>query len=184
MRILAIDFETGDRHADSAIAIGLAMVEDGRVAHRESHLIRPPRKEVRFTDIHGLTWRDVAHARDFAGLWPRICPLFESADLYAAHNAPFDRHVLGGTSGRYNILPPPRHWVCTVRLARTVWNVRPTRLPDVARHLCVTLNHHDALSDANACAEAVAAAMQEGHDLTPFTVPPYVPNLSADHWAA
>ena len=42
-------------------------------------------------------------------------------------------------------------------MARRAWNLRPTKLPDVCRHLGITLNHHDALSDALACAKIVIA---------------------------
>jgi DNA polymerase-3 subunit epsilon len=148
VRILAIDFETGDRHADSAIAIGLVLVEDGRVAHRESHLIRPPRKEVRFTEStasRGGTLRTPATSPASGRASGRCSnrristPPTTPRSIVTCSAAP----QAATTSCR-----PPRHWVCTVRLARTVWNVRPTRLPDVARHLCVTLDHHDALSDA------------------------------------
>ncbi|MFA5187667.1 MAG: exonuclease, partial [Patescibacteria group bacterium] len=38
----------------------------------------------------------------------------------------------------------------------------PTKLPDVCRRLKIPLNHHDAASDAEACARIVMAAMQDG----------------------
>jgi DNA polymerase-3 subunit epsilon len=49
-----------------------------------------------------------------------------------------------------------------MRLARRVWSLYPTKLPDVCRHLRLKLNHHDALSDAEACARIVIAAMKNG----------------------
>jgi DNA polymerase-3 subunit epsilon len=45
-----------------------------------------------------------------------------------------------------------------MQMARAVWNVRPTTLPDVCRFLGIALNHHDALSDAEACARIMIAA--------------------------
>jgi DNA polymerase-3 subunit epsilon len=53
-------------------------------------------------------------------------------------------------------------YFCTVQLARQNWNIRPTKLPDVCRHLNLSLNHHDALSDAEACANIVLAAIRDG----------------------
>jgi DNA polymerase-3 subunit epsilon len=50
-----------------------------------------------------------------------------------------------------------------MRLARQAWNVRPTTLPDVCRHLGIRLRHHDPLSDAEACAKIVLAARADGH---------------------
>ena len=43
-------------------------------------------------------------------------------------------------------------------LAREVWGIFPTRLPDVCRELGIPLRHHRALSDACACAEVVLRA--------------------------
>lgn len=45
-----------------------------------------------------------------------------------------------------------------MKLARRTWGLRPAKLPDVCRHLGIGLRHHDALSDAEACARIVLAA--------------------------
>ena len=47
---------------------------------------------------------------------------------------------------------------CTMTLARRVWNIRPTTLPNVCRYLRIPLKHHDAASDAEACARIMIAA--------------------------
>jgi DNA polymerase III subunit epsilon len=44
----AIDFETADYERDSACAVGIVRVADGRVVRRVYHLIRPPRREFVF----------------------------------------------------------------------------------------------------------------------------------------
>ena len=48
-------------------------------------------------------------------------------------------------------------------MARRAWNICPTKLSDVCRKLGIALNHHEALSDAMACARIVLAA-NEGSD--------------------
>ncbi|NNN06310.1 MAG: hypothetical protein HKL90_10460 [Elusimicrobia bacterium] len=48
------------------------------------------------------------------------------------------------------------------KIARKAWAIRPTKLPDVCRHLGLKLSHHDALSDAEACANIVLAAAKDG----------------------
>jgi DNA polymerase-3 subunit epsilon len=53
---------------------------------------------------------------------------------------------------------PAAPFTCTVKLARERWGIYPTKLPDVARHLGVELRHHEALSDAVACARIVVEA--------------------------
>lgn len=155
---LAIDFETADYGSDSACAIGLVRVEKGRIVRKEAHLIRPPRQRMVFTYIHGLTWKDVQDAPDFGALWPRIRELFDGVEFLAAHNASFDRRVLEAVCGLHAIEPPRQEFRCTVRLARQAWGLKPARLPDVCRHLGLELNHHEALSDALACAEIVLRA--------------------------
>lgn len=166
MRVLAIDFETADSGRDSACAIGAVLVEDGRMAASFYRLIRPPRRRVMFTEIHGIRWSDVANEPCFGEMWPALAPLIETADLFAAHNASFDRGVLIGCCEAYGIVPPERPWLCTVKLSRALWDIRPTRLPNVCEHFGIPLDHHDALSDAAACAEIARRALVEGHDLT------------------
>lgn len=162
---VAIDFETADNGRDAACSVALVVVKGGRVVDSISRLIRPPRRRVMYTEIHGLTWEDVKDAPDFAGVWPDLAEAVAGAGFLAAHNASFDRRVLEGCCAAYGLPIPAKPYLCTVQLARDVWNLRPTKLPDVCRHLCLTLNHHDALSDATACANIVLAAVEEGYDL-------------------
>ncbi len=159
---VAIDFETADNGRDSACSVALAVVEAGRLVETVHRWIRPPRSRFLYTHIHGITWEQVADQPDFAQVWQEIAPLVEAAPFIAAHNAPFDRGVLEGGCHAAGVVPPAKSYLCTVRLAREVWNLRPTKLPDVCRHLGLALNHHDAISDANACAAIVLAAIQDG----------------------
>ena len=43
-----------------------------------------------------------------------------------------------------------------------MWDVRPTKLPNVAHFLGLELDHHNALSDSRACANIVIAAERDG----------------------
>jgi DNA polymerase-3 subunit epsilon len=154
----ALDFETADPGRDSACAVALVRVEDGVVVAREARLIRPPRRAFHFTHIHGITWERVADAPTFRDVWPELAPLVDGVAFLAAHNAAFDRSVLAACCDRAGLAPPPIPFRCTVQLARKEWNLFPTKLPDVCRHLGIPLNHHDALSDAEACAQIVVRA--------------------------
>ena len=121
-------------------------------------LIRPPRSDIQFSYIHGITWDRVRNEPPFAQVWPQLAPVLEGADFLAAHNASFDRSVLRACCDRAGLEPPPIPFECTVKLARRAWGLRPAKLPDVCRHLGIGLRHHDALSDAEACARIVLAA--------------------------
>jgi len=155
---VAIDFETADRGMDSACAVGLVRVIGAEIVERTHFLIRPPRQSFPFTYVHGITWAHVAKEPTFADLWPRIDAQLRGVDFVAAHNASFDRSVLRACCEQARLPVPELRFECSMRLARSAWNLRPTRLPDVCRHLGISLSHHDALSDAEACARIVLAA--------------------------
>jgi len=159
---LAIDFETANRSRTSACAVGLVYVRNGRVVAEESFLIRPPRRQFEFTYIHGLTWDDVKDAPTFGELWPTLQRHIERADYLVAHNATFDQGVLRRCCETYRLAVPQHPFVCTVQVARTQWGIYPTKLPDVCRHFSIPLRHHDAASDARACAEILLRAQREG----------------------
>src|SRR4051812_9753149 len=76
---VAIDFETADYGPDSACAVGLVRVEALTVVRRETLLIRPPRQQVLFTHVHGITWEMVKNAARFADAWRQLSPLLDGA---------------------------------------------------------------------------------------------------------
>lgn len=155
---LAIDFETANYESDSACSVGLVRVEGNRIVSKEYHLIRPPYRNFVFTYVHGLTWNQVENAPLFSDLWPKIEPLFEGIEFIAAHNASFDRRVLNACCLRYQIAPPVIPYACTVQVARKQLKIKPANLPSVCKTLNIPLKHHDAISDALACAKIVLAA--------------------------
>ena len=155
---LAIDFETANYNGDSACSIGLVKVMNDRIVTQEVFLIRPPTQHFVFSYLHGISWETVAKAPTFGKLWPKIAHLFDGVEFLAAHNATFDKKVLFACCSRYKVTPPPHPFTCTMKLARNVFSIYPTKLSDVCRRLKIKLNHHEALSDATACAKIVLAA--------------------------
>lgn len=155
---VAIDFETADHGADSACAVGLVRVEGLKVVARETVLIRPPRPRILFTYVHGIHWGMVKDAPVFRDAWPQVAHLLDGATFLAAHNAPFDRGVLTACCAAHGHPLPALPFVCTVQLARRTWAMKPANLPAVCRRLGIGLIHHDAGSDAEACARIVIAA--------------------------
>jgi DNA polymerase-3 subunit epsilon len=155
---VAIDFETADRGADSACAVALVRVEGWEVVAKEVRLIRPPRRWIRFSYIHGIEWQHVADQPVFRDVWPQLTPLLGGAKQLVAHNAPFDRGVLRACCDAADLEMPPVPFLCSCQLARRTWSLRPANLPAVCRFLNISLNHHDPLSDAEAAARIVIAA--------------------------
>lgn len=166
MKIVVLDFETADMGADSACALGLVVIEHGVIVHEQAYLIRPPRKTFLFTDIHGLTWQDVCRSPTFEDYIPELNAHLAGAHYIAAHNAGFDRKVLLTSYGAAGHNPPYMDTLCTVKLARQAWGLRPTTLPDVCGYFGIALRHHDALSDARGCAHIIAHAIAEGFPIS------------------
>ena len=156
----AIDFETADHGRDSACSVGLVRVESGRIVRSEHHLIRPPRRTFIFTEIHGIRWADVQDAPTFKQLWPKINSFFKGAGFLAAHNASFDKGVLNACCAQAGLDLPEQPFQCTVKLARNVLKISPANLSHVCHHLSIPLNHHNALSDAEACAKIMITVLE------------------------
>lgn len=170
---VAIDFETADQGRDSACSVGMVRVENGVVVKKAVQLIQPPRFETGdlfnpmpesfvFTHIHGIKPAMVADMPTFGQAWPKLAPMLEGIHFMAAHNAPFDSGVLKACCEAARLPVPQHRFICTVRLARDVWKIFPTKLSNVCEKLDIELNHHEALSDASACASIVIAAQKKG----------------------
>jgi DNA polymerase III subunit epsilon len=163
---VAIDFETANDSRDSACSLALVKVIGTEIVQRNYFLIRPPYREFRFTYLHGIAWQHVAHQPTFSELWPNLINKLNEVEFVAAHNASFDRSVLAACCRAYNLALPSFKFLCTVQLARSVWHLNPAKLPNVCNFLDIPLNHHQAESDAEACAKIVIAAKGQGGRLT------------------
>jgi DNA polymerase-3 subunit epsilon len=166
---LAIDFETASYSSDSACAIGLVRVNGTEIASQKHFLIKPPSRSFAFTHIHGITWKQVEREPTFGELWPELVPFFEDIDFVVAHNVGFDRKVLASCCELYDIALPTYKYQCTVQLARKELGIFPTNLPAVCNRLKIELKHHDAMSDALACAK-IAMAVFAKNPVAPPTL--------------
>ncbi len=157
----AIDFETATASHDSACAIGVVVVEEGVVVAQDARLIKPPENQYNYFNIsiHGITPDQTKTAGTFEEVWPEIADLIGSR-LVIAHNAAFDISVLRHSAASRKYSPPNCRFVCSYRIAKSTWPDRWSyRLNALAEDFGIELNHHDALSDANAAAEIILAAL-------------------------
>lgn len=151
-RFVALDFETADAGADSACAVALVRVHGNEVVQRAYRLIRPPRRKVVNSWVHGLTWKDLKDSPVFADVWPSLVPVLDGVDFLVAHNAGFDRNVLRVCCANAGLPVPDLPFKCTVKWSRRTFDLPRANLPTVCEHLGIALDHHQALSDAEACA--------------------------------
>ena len=161
--VTSIDFETACRDHASACAVGMVKIRDNKVVDEFYSLIKPPAGMNvidEFYDIHGISDEDVADAPDFSQIWPKMKE-FIGDDILCAHNSSFDSDVLQSCLSHYSIAEDKFDFICTVQTARKHWP-RPIlpchRLNVVCDFLGIELDHHNALSDALACAKILIAA--------------------------
>lgn len=162
-RFASIDFETASYARNSACSVSLSIVENNILVDQFTTLVRPPQPDFQFTYIHGITWNHVKNQPTFGEIWPEIAKRITGLDILAAHNASFDRSVLKACCELAGVTPVTTPFLCTVKLARAIWEINPTTLSAVAGHLSIPLMHHDAESDAHACAQIMIKAVDQGH---------------------
>lgn len=167
---VAVDFETANSSSGaSACQVALVRVQGQRVVERYASLVRPPEglQHFEFTHIHGISARDVATAPSWNELLPSVTGFVGNVPVYA-HNAPFDAGVWADLDRYYGNETKPEAFYCSYRTAKALEPGLPNyKLPTVAEALVpgFVLNHHDASSDAEACARIVMA-LQNRHPLT------------------
>lgn len=155
----AIDFETANGNPNSICQVGLVRVENSIITKEIELLVRPPRNYYwrSFVDIHGIRPEQTVFSPDFTGIWAQIAP-FISGQQVVAHNSSFDFNCLRETL-RYYHLPPARFkGNCTLA-------IYSKGLAKLCAEHCIELDHHQALSDARACARLFLKHLQEGQAL-------------------
>jgi DNA polymerase-3 subunit epsilon len=131
----AIDFETAHGKRWSICQVGLVRVENGITIEQFSVLVQPPNNFYwdNFIDIHGITPDKTENVQTFDEVWHQMEPFIKNQNV-VAHN------------GYYEIEPPKYTGYCTYRIFGE-------NLASLCQKYRIPLNHHDALSDALACAE-------------------------------
>lgn len=151
----AIDFETAVGH--NVCSVGIVTVEKGEIIEEYHQLIQPPYNEYNYYNIrvHGITPDDTYNAPLFSEVFPDIANRLNGR-VVVAHNEGFDRGVLLRSMQDYNIhasdLDTAARWECTVKIFRKLGFKKNNLAACCERHN-IELKHHDALSDAKACAK-------------------------------
>lgn len=145
---VAIDVETAQGKRWSICQIGLAIIENGIIKETISELVQPPGNEYSIynTRIHGIKKEYTSSSPLFPEVWQKLYPIIRGQKL-VAHNASFDMNCLHQTFEYYDMDVLDFNCSCTYKLTGK-------KLDVACRDIGITLiNHHDAVSDAVACAE-------------------------------
>lgn len=164
MKFTAIDFETANASMLSACSIGVVEFNDNIPIREIRTFIRPPEECAKFNwyniRIHGITPSMVRNAPTFDQVWKRIRSSIEN-QLVICHNASFDTVVLCRLLEYYQIPIPEFDYICTVKVSQQLWpEMENHKLDTVCNDLHISLNHHEALSDARACGLIFAQALK------------------------
>lgn len=144
----AIDFETASGYRNSICQVGLVRIENGIITQEVNLLVQPPNNYYwnRFTEIHGIASKNTLNSPTFEQIWDQIAPFIENQNVVAHNGFGFDFPVLNATLNYYNLSTPDYKKFCTYKIYKS-------NLADLCKKHIIPLNHHDALSDARACAE-------------------------------
>lgn len=173
MNFIAMDFETANGKRYSACSLALTVVRHNQITDEFYSLINPQMPfSWRNTQVHGIHEADVQNAPLFPEIWEQIQEFYLPDKLVIAHNASFDNNVLKSTLEHYGLTVPTYLSLDTLRTSRKLLpQLDNHKLNTVAAALHVDLHHHhNALDDAQACANIlIQQAQQYGRQkLEPF----------------
>jgi len=143
----AMDFETAQSNPASICQVGLVRVVDGEVVEKVDRLVRPPNNFyfAKNVEIHGIQPIQTEDSPTFEVIWHEIKHLIED-QVVVAHNVGFDVGCLRSALAYYDEIQPDFEERCTRRIFGR-------GLAYLSQKYKIPLQHHDALSDAHACAQ-------------------------------
>jgi len=142
-----IDFETAQGPRWSICQVGIVKVVNFKISDTYSYLVQPPGNVYSKwnTLIHGITPEMTINSPTFDKIWNEIKHFLHN-QLVVAHNADFDLDVLHQTLKYYSLEFPNLRYDCT-------YKIFGYKLNEICQAFDIDLIHHDALSDALACAK-------------------------------
>lgn len=143
----AIDFETAQGKRWSICQVGLVRFENGKLITKLNELVQPPDNfyHPKNISIHGIHSSHTRSAPSFAKIWPKLKPFIQGQTV-VAHNGAFDFSCLSQALELYRLTQPPYEQKCT-------YKIYGKDLHSLCIEHGIKLDHHNALSDAMACAE-------------------------------
>jgi len=161
---VAFDVETPNYANNRMSSLGISVVEYGSVTEEFYSLIDPQTHFDSFNiRLTGISPALVRGQPDFGALWERIEPLM-SRGILVAHNASFDMGVLSHCLQAYGIdWKQYAPYVCTCVMGRACYpELEHHKLDTMCSYLNISLEHHNAGSDARACAQLLLNYLQQG----------------------
>ena len=159
MKFYSVDVETANPDQASICQIGVGVFEDGKLVDTWKSYIDPQDYfHWRFIDIHGITPKMVKRKPTLPKVYPILRQMFESNIV--VHHSPFDRVAFQKAFNKYGLEHFDVQWLDSVRVAKHTWDDIDGgyNLANLAYHLNIEFQHHDALEDSFACGKIVIEA--------------------------
>ena len=152
----AIDFETANNQRTSVCSVGVVIIRGGEMEDSFYSLIQPEPNYYSYwcSQVHGLCREDTEDAPVFPKVWDQIEPLIEGLPL-VAHNKAFDEGCLKAVFRCYQMDYPDYEFHDTLWASRRAFPRAENHQLHTVSALCgyILENHHNALADAEACAQ-------------------------------
>ncbi len=157
MDFVTIDFETANNSEIGSIcSIGAIKVRKNTIIDHYFMLINP---QIEFSyynsKVHGIYAEDVINAPTFSQAWPSFRS-FIGDYIVVAHNASYDIAALEKALFINDLPAEDLPYACSMCIAKQIFpNEQKHTLDALCEKFNISLKHHDALSDAEACAKLV-----------------------------
>jgi DNA polymerase-3 subunit epsilon len=160
MNFFALDVETANADYSSICQIGIAEFEDGKIIDRWCSLINPETYFDSFnTSIHGISKEDIKNAPTFESIYNVISE--KLTGKITIHHMPFDKIAITRACISYNLEILQPKWLDSAKIVKRTWDEFSCRgygLANMADHLNIKFDHHDALEDAITAGQIVLYA--------------------------
>lgn len=158
-----LDVETANADYSSICQIGLARFENGELTEKWESLIDP---EDYFDgmniSIHGITEDIVDGSPTFVEIYPKLKDFLENKIV--GHHMPFDRIAINRACELSKLELIETNWLDSAKIVRRTWEefaYSGYGLANVANHLGIEFEHHNALQDAIATGKVMLKALEE-----------------------
>ncbi|MGN0486555.1 MAG: exonuclease domain-containing protein [Acutalibacteraceae bacterium] len=169
-RIIAFDLEMPGQREPKISAIGITVVEKGRVTDNIYYLVNPETEfDPYVIKLVGITPEMVKDEPTFPEIWEKIKDIMDSG-LIVAHGASGDMKTLCACLHHYSI---PWHekvrYACTCEMGLQFYPyLEGHSLDCMCAHIGFDLHHHLAVSDSEGCARLCIDFMENGIDPADF----------------
>lgn len=162
MDFLTIDFEVASRWEYSPCSVAIYKFTENSCDKIYSTLINAGDVffDPQLVKLHGITFDMVQDAPSLSDVMKEICNIIKGNFLFA-HNATYDILKIINGCRECNINIPEFKYADTLMLSKRTWKgLINYKLDTICEYLNISLNHHNADSDAIACGKIVLLAMK------------------------